>query len=120
MRLRLVEYAAVVDSVNPDIIENLTRIYYDNNFYRIVSRHESSIMSVAFSPDGKCFLTGSQDSTARLWNLEGNELRVFRHKDWVSSVAFSPDGKNILTGSVDKTARLWDLNGNLLQEFSRT
>jgi WD40 repeat protein len=116
--LRLVEYATVVDSVNPDIIENLTRIYYDNNFYRIVSRHESSIISVAFSPDGKCFLTGSQDSTARLWNLEGNELRVFRHKDWVSSVAFSPDGKNILTGSVDKTARLWDLNGNLIQDFS--
>jgi WD40 repeat protein len=116
--LRLAEYAAAIDSVNPDIIENLNRIYYDNNFYRIVSRHESSIMSVAFSPDGNSFLTGSQDSTARLWNLEGNELRVFRHKDGVSSVAFSPDGKTILTGSLDKTARLWDLDGNLLQEFS--
>jgi WD40 repeat protein len=116
--LRLVEYAAGIDSVNQDIIDNLNRIYYDNNFYRIVSRHESSIMSVAFSPDGKSFLTGSQDSTARLWNLEGNELRVFRHKDWISSVAFSPDGKSILTGSMDKTARLWDLNGNLLQEFT--
>lgn len=115
--LRLVEYAASIDSLNPDIIENLTRIYYDNNFYRIVSKHESSIMSVAFSPDGKSILTGSQDSTVRLWDLEGNDLMVFKHNNWVSSVAFSPDGKNIVTGSMDKTARIWDLGGNLLQEF---
>ena len=35
--LRLTEYAAGIDSVNPDIIENLNRIYYDFNLYRIVS-----------------------------------------------------------------------------------
>jgi len=79
--LRLLEYAAVIDSVNPDIVENLNRIYYDNNFYRIISQHRSSITSVAFSPDGKSILTGSQDSTARLWDLQGNEMMVFRHKD---------------------------------------
>jgi WD40 repeat protein len=117
--LRLAEYAASIDSVNPEIVENLNRIYYDNNFYRIVSKQNSDIMAVAFSPDGQSILTGSQDSTARLMDLKGNELSVFvGHKDWISSVAFSPDGKTILTGSMDKTARLWDLNGNLLQEFN--
>ena len=117
--LRLVEFAAGIDSVNPEIIENLNRIYYDHNFYRIVSRHSSDIMSVAFSPDGKSILTGSQDSTARLWDLKGNELTVFiGHKDGISSVAFSPDGQTVLTGSIDKTARLWDLCENMLQEFT--
>ena len=116
--LRLAEYASSIDSVNPDIIENLNRIYYDFNFYRIVSRHESNIACISFSPDGKSILTGSQDSTACLWDLQGNLLQLFKgHLGRITSVAFSPDGKTILTGSVDKTARLWDLQGNLLQEF---
>jgi WD40 repeat protein/energy-coupling factor transporter ATP-binding protein EcfA2 len=116
--LRLAEYAISIDSVNPEIIENLNRIYYDFNFYRIVSRHNSDIMSVAFSPDGKSILTGSQDSTSRLWDLKGNLLQLFKgHQGIISSVAFSPDGKTILTGSIDKTARLWDLRGNMIQVF---
>jgi WD40 repeat protein len=116
--LRLAEYAASIDSVNPDIVENLNRIYYDFNFYRIVSRHESNITCISFSPDGKSILTGSQDSTARLWDLQGNLLQLFKgHLGRITSVTFSPDGKTILTGSVDKTARLWDLKGNLSQEF---
>ena len=116
--LRLAEYAASIDSVNPDIIENLNRIYYDFNFYRIVSRHESNIACISFSPDGKSILTGSQDSTARLWDLQGNLKKLFKgHLGRITSVNFSPDGKTLLTGSVDKTARLWDLQGNLLQEF---
>jgi WD40 repeat protein len=117
--LRLAEYAFSIDSVNPEIIENLNRIYYDFNFYRIVATHGSDIMSVAFSPDGKNILTGSQDSTARLWDLHGNLLQSFKgHQGMIYSVAFSPDGQFILTGSMDKTARLWDLNANLIHEFA--
>ncbi len=72
--------------------------------------HTGFILSVAFSPDGKYVLTGSNDHTARLWDAAtGKKVRVFKgHSDGVSSVAFSPDGKFVLTGSWDKTVRLWD------------
>lgn len=117
--LRLAEYAHSIDSINPDITENLFRIYYDNTFYRIFSIHENYINAIAISPDGMSILTGSADKTARLWDFKGNVLAVLKgHDDWITSVAFSPDGKNVLTGSGDKTARLWDLQGNLVHIFN--
>ncbi len=71
--------------------------------------HESSVRSVAFSPDGKMIVSGSWDKTVRLWDIQGNPIgQPFRgHEESVSSVAFSPDGKMIVSGSDDNTVRLW-------------
>jgi len=69
--------------------------------------------SAKFSPDGKSFLAGSFDKTAKLWDLNGSLLKTFNHDNWVSSVAFSPDGKHILTGSLDKSVKKWNIDGQL-------
>jgi hypothetical protein len=73
--------------------------------------HSDAVLSVAFSPDGRCVLTGSYDRTAPLWNREtGREVRKFEgHASLIYSVAFSPDGRYLLTGSQDSTACLWDV-----------
>jgi hypothetical protein len=65
---------------------------------------------VAFSPDGKRILTGSHDSTAKVWDADKSQQVLFLkgHTGSVTSVAFSPDGKRILTGSQDGTATVWD------------
>jgi WD40 repeat protein len=41
--------------------------------------HSNVVNSVAFSPDGRTALSGSDDSTLRLWEMAtGKELRTFR------------------------------------------
>ena len=67
------------------------------------------MQAVAFSPDGTTLATGSQDRTAKLWNVGTRENTVtFReHTDRVSSVDFSPDGRTLATGSADRTVKVW-------------
>ena len=83
--------------------------------------HGGSVMNGAVSTDGKLVLTGSWDSTARLWDARtGKEIRVFTgHQDHVMQVAFSPDSRTALTASFDGTARLWDVEtGKELGRFT--
>ena len=85
--------------------------------------HTSPVFSVAFSPDGRHIVSGSNDRTIRVWDAQtggqvGNPLQG--HTSSVRSVAFSPDGRHIVSGSDDKTIRVWDAQpggqvGNPLQ-----
>jgi uncharacterized delta-60 repeat protein len=71
--------------------------------------HDDWVRSVAFSPDGKYIVSGSDDKTMRVWETAtGKEIARMTHDDIVSSVGFSPDGMYVVSGSRDNTARVWD------------
>ena len=82
--------------------------------------HTEPVNSVAYSPDGKTLVSGSEDYTIRLWDARTGQLlhTLEEHTGGVNSVAFSPDGKMLASASNDTTARSWDTNtGQLLRTF---
>ena len=77
-----------------------------------ITGHAWEVTSVSFSPDGARIVSGSDDSTVRVWDASTGALlhTLQGHTRDVMSVSFSPDGKRIVSGSYDKTMRVWDAN----------
>ena len=73
-------------------------------------KNSSSVLSVAFSPNGTQIVSGSWNHILCLWDtVSGTHLNTLKgHSGKVLSVAFSPNGTQIVSGSGDKTLCLWD------------
>ena len=88
---------------------------------RTFEGHERAVTCVVITPDGKRAVSGSVDSTLRLWDLEtGQSLHTFKgHTMLVTAVTITPDGRRAISGSLDNTLRLWDLeSGQCLHTFN--
>ncbi len=72
--------------------------------------HQSVIMSVAFSPDGKCCATADARDIA-LWDVESGEFKYrfpTAHLGDITSLTFTPQAK-MVSASRDNTIRVWSL-----------
>jgi len=73
--------------------------------------HNAGVNSIAISHDSRFALSGNDDATLSLWNLESGEClhQYLGHADKVKSVCLAATGDVALSGSSDATLILWDL-----------
>ena len=94
-----------VDSSNRDTSSQMI------SDFRELKGHTRSVRSVAVSPDGASIVSGSNDESIRILNIQTGKERLpplQGHKNFVHSVDISPNGRLVASGSDDKTVRLWD------------
>jgi WD40 repeat protein len=93
----------------------LRQVVYGNNEFNRLIGHHGAVLSVAISPDGQYFATGSTDKTVKLWRRDGALLMTLKHSATVFRVAFSPQSDRIVSGSLDGSISLWHIDGTRLK-----
>ncbi|KAF8837725.1 WD40 repeat-like protein [Paxillus ammoniavirescens] len=74
----------------------------------VLRGHTSAITSVVFLPDAKQVLSGSRDSSIRIWRVEdGEQVGTVMEGGPVYAVAVSSDGQWIAT-AWEKTINIWN------------
>ena len=75
----------------------------------LVVKHSKPVNSAVFSSNGKWILTASDDGTARIWDMDGKQIKSFQHSqtERVLSAVFSDDADRIITCGTDDKAVVW-------------
>ena len=108
--LSLALEASRIDA-SPRTEQILSDLAYQPGPRRRFIGHGDSVNSVAFSPDGQLAISGSDDATMILWDIETGAI-VYHFEGLpgnVTSVAYSPDGKTVVSGGYFGELILWDV-----------
>ena len=78
----------------------------------LLSGHNGYITSIAVDDTKSMILTGSEDNTVKLWDLQSGKLihTYVGHQGKINSVVFHPEQPYAVSGSADGTVKYWYLD----------
>ncbi|KAI9322294.1 WD40-repeat-containing domain protein [Dichotomocladium elegans] len=99
-------------------------VYHDRSLLRTMIGHSKAVRDIAFSNDGRRFLSASYDRYVKLWDTEtGQCIRSFSTSKIPYCVTFNPDEDKqhiFLAGCSDKKIVQFDSNtGEITQEYDQ-
>ena len=77
----------------------------------VLSGHDNAVQSVLFSFDGTFLASGSNDKTAKLWDIQtGGVIKTYDHTNKVYSVSISSDNTTLASGCQNGSIHLWSVH----------
>lgn len=112
--VRTVAYSPVNSSVIASAGDTGTIKLWDlqNDTVITFRGHTHPVNALAFSPNGRWLVSGSDDYTFKVWDVSQRiEIRSFQHisdrgRSQIKAVAFSPNGRQLAIAGVQ--VKLWD------------
>lgn len=94
-----------------DFIEFSTLSKRENTQNETKDQHKNIVNCVTVSRDGKMAVSGSKDTTLRVWSVDSGSLTdiLEGHTDQVTCVAIANENAFIASGSSDKSVKIWSI-----------
>ncbi len=93
-------------------IDKFRHIITHNINKKKIIEDATKVHSIAVSPNGCYWATGSSDLVIRIWSRQGRLLTQIAGQHWHENIvlAFSPDSRNLVSSSWDRQIRLWRIH----------
>ncbi len=103
------EFTRILEQAQEEDIEEVQDLDFSPQERLTLKAHRAHVSAVAFSPDGRKLVSGSNDKTLRVWEVASGSLlgTLAGHRDTVFTVGFILDGEEVVSGSGDTDVSLW-------------